>query len=405
MPRSGPSRADTQLLAAAAERGYRVSATQLERWRSMGLVPRNVRRGRGRGCGSSSVVPEGALEQLLTVAEDARQGSKLVLGDPVLRAATGHTTRPGAVKTLVARQFDKACVALGAELDAHLGADAAGDARFDAAKRATRRGDWPRTREIADWVATGVEPPETGPVPRQAMRTVLQAVASGGRDVSLEDLTAAEARLGRTETGEADIDAVWARLVTRANVPDVMPELASAAESDEEFEAGLEQALADWSLAGFRNRVHALDEAALIAAAKAVLGVESFQGLIMFFGMPRLVGRPDVVPAEIAAWARPEVAQAMVADPVWRAWTHSWPMPTGTKRWLAGFMFRVGTAAVVGLTDELLAYENRLLALTHPEGPMAVLGGLHSAAAAVASTTPRAPSGNLTFRRYHPPAD
>ena len=60
MPRSDASQADIDLLEQLARSGVRVSLSQLERWRSAGIVPRNTRKPLGRGRESTSEVPPGA---------------------------------------------------------------------------------------------------------------------------------------------------------------------------------------------------------------------------------------------------------------------------------------------------------------------------------------------------------
>ncbi|GAB1646853.1 hypothetical protein [Krasilnikovia sp. MM14-A1259] len=76
MPRKTSSPADEDLLAAARAQGAVVSATQLERWRSAVLLPRNVTRSLGRGRGSTSIAPDGALELVVWLAEHARPGRR-----------------------------------------------------------------------------------------------------------------------------------------------------------------------------------------------------------------------------------------------------------------------------------------------------------------------------------------
>ena len=363
VPRSGPSRADAELLSAAAARGCAVSFPQLERWRTMGLVPRNVRHGCGRGRGSVSVAAAGALDMLIAAASDARQGRKQIMGDPLMQAAIGRPTRPGALKAAITRQFDRACIALGAGLKDRVDPDAAGDARFEAASRATRRGSYGATRELAGWVATGVEP-EDVPVARSAMRDMLQSVASGGQDVSLDDLAAAAAKLGYNATGDPDVDGIYTQIEAGRQIPATSDgaELSTGDVGDDELQA----ALANWSLPAIRDRVNRIGEAELTRAAAVALQVQTFQGMIMLFGMPRVAGHAEIIPAELAHWSRPEVAQQMVADPTWRTWTYAWPAALGTKRWLDGFAFIVGMAAVTDITDELEAYATRLQAAVWP---------------------------------------
>lgn len=99
MPRKPSSPADEVLLATARARGATVSATQLERWRSGGLLPRNVTRSLGRGCGSTSTPAEGAVELVVWLAQHSRPGRRphdlallafgkgLAVPEPTVRAA------------------------------------------------------------------------------------------------------------------------------------------------------------------------------------------------------------------------------------------------------------------------------------------------------------------------------
>jgi hypothetical protein len=99
MPRTPPSPADLDLIAAAAQRDAVVTSSQLERWRSAGLVPRNLRRGLGRGAGSASAAAPGAVDLLVWMARHARPGRRpydlallsfgegLDIPEPTVRAA------------------------------------------------------------------------------------------------------------------------------------------------------------------------------------------------------------------------------------------------------------------------------------------------------------------------------
>src|SRR6266542_2230761 len=89
MPRSRPSLADEALLAALAERGPTVSPYQLERWRAMGMLPRNRRRGLGRGRGSTSEYDEQTLRQASMLARFAGQGRQIPSSSVIERFAAG----------------------------------------------------------------------------------------------------------------------------------------------------------------------------------------------------------------------------------------------------------------------------------------------------------------------------
>ena len=79
MARTGPSAADRWLISLLAARDLSVSAAQLERWRSAGLLPRNSRHGCGRGRGSLSEASPEAVEIAATLSRHTRQGRDLRL--------------------------------------------------------------------------------------------------------------------------------------------------------------------------------------------------------------------------------------------------------------------------------------------------------------------------------------
>jgi hypothetical protein len=72
--RGAPSAADLTLIAHSAAHGLPVTPTQLERWRSAGLLPVNRRRYTGRG--SSSTPPPEAFEMVLWLARNASVGRR-----------------------------------------------------------------------------------------------------------------------------------------------------------------------------------------------------------------------------------------------------------------------------------------------------------------------------------------
>lgn len=99
MARKPASSTDEALLAAARAQGATVSATQLERWRGVGLVPRNRPRSLGRPHGSASTPAPGAVELVVWLAQHVRPGRRphdlalrafgegLAVPEPTVRAA------------------------------------------------------------------------------------------------------------------------------------------------------------------------------------------------------------------------------------------------------------------------------------------------------------------------------
>jgi hypothetical protein len=74
--RKQPSPTDIALLAAASERGATASATQLERWRTSGLLARNDQHGAGQGRGSVSTTPADAVDVVVWLSTHARPGRR-----------------------------------------------------------------------------------------------------------------------------------------------------------------------------------------------------------------------------------------------------------------------------------------------------------------------------------------
>ncbi|MEU0406759.1 hypothetical protein ABZ307_02900 [Streptomyces griseorubiginosus] len=74
MTRSGPSAADAALIETLGRHGLHVSLAQLERWRNLGVVPRNARRHLGRGKGSSSALSKETVELAAAMAIVTRRG-------------------------------------------------------------------------------------------------------------------------------------------------------------------------------------------------------------------------------------------------------------------------------------------------------------------------------------------
>lgn len=77
MSRGPVSAADAELIGRLRDRGVEVSTPQLERWRTAGVLPRNERRGLGRGSGSVSHVPAESVVVAEALARATRRGRPL----------------------------------------------------------------------------------------------------------------------------------------------------------------------------------------------------------------------------------------------------------------------------------------------------------------------------------------
>ena len=76
MPRKGPSAADGRLIEELATFDVSVTATQLERWRRQGWIPRNNTRSLGRGKGSTSAIGDGVIDLVAAIASVSRSGRR-----------------------------------------------------------------------------------------------------------------------------------------------------------------------------------------------------------------------------------------------------------------------------------------------------------------------------------------
>jgi len=206
MPRSGPSLADRGLLAAAAAAGFPVSPTQLERWRALGLVPRNVRRGRGRGRGTTSEVPPDALPQLLRVASAARQGRALVPEPVFTRLLAGMRVSDDEVRTAVARQLRRFMRSRGLDRSG----DAGWQTRYERVRRTVRgsRRGWRPPLTLTELLAGQREPvltEEEGRARREAALVYAHAFAGDVDGFSGEEWARASTAVNDKRTA-AEVD-------------------------------------------------------------------------------------------------------------------------------------------------------------------------------------------------------
>ncbi|MFB6392391.1 hypothetical protein [Polymorphospora lycopeni] len=206
MVRRQASVADTALIAAASERGAAPTATQLERWRAAGLLPRNEQRGAGRGRGSVSTTPPESIDLVMWLSAHARPGRRP--GDLALEAFGAGLPVP---EPTVRRAFRAA--ATGSRLDALLEPGdvtdrsewIAGVAQELAAEHSGRSVLLPqRIRDIDARIAAAAIPfamPEVAPfdkgtydtepyTSRNFLTTAVSAVLGGTSELSEGDLAA-----------------------------------------------------------------------------------------------------------------------------------------------------------------------------------------------------------------------
>ena len=138
MTRTGPSRADAELIAALARIGLTVSIYQLERWRRVGALPRNSRRGLGRGRGSTSQVPPETFIRARALASSAQQGRPNLLADPLFVLLSSADKTAAADAKVHAAALDKLAAMRHKLKSGDDRGDTAADARYDAATSVAR---------------------------------------------------------------------------------------------------------------------------------------------------------------------------------------------------------------------------------------------------------------------------
>lgn len=302
MPRGEPSRADTELIQALADQGLTVSHYQLERWRATGQLPRNRRRALGRGKGSVSELDSHAVRQAATLARATRRGRQLPGGHVLDRFIAGKPVTEAAVRAAYLDRLER----LGHLIAADAGeGDEGWQARYDAAKRLTRRAR-ADGRNLLDVLLDRPEqnPAVTDKQQRQAFRTFTQALARGG-DARLEEVAEAFAIFGAAPAG--DLERI------KADMREA--ELSGTSTADE-----LAHAL---SLSPFREALDQVSYGDLHHAALIYFEAWMYQSLIMLAGMwtiaAEMKGNPETVAPGFREIDRATVEQ-MVADPIYQSW-------------------------------------------------------------------------------------
>jgi hypothetical protein len=239
-----------------AERGLRVSAAQLERWRHAGLLPANVRRALGRGRGSVSVPAAGAVEVAAVLAEHARPGRDLRWTVLAWYARAGYPVLPGqrpvpgppwpAVRAalLWAVERDRIRRLQVAARSAQSNADL--DAWYAAVEQFVRRGPGraPHPEQLRTMLLAG----PAGPAPRwhapggdaPALVQLLAATALGPNEIGGDALTGALAALGlpggipagETAAASVEFDTRIGDLTGRLDLRDPLARVAHASEED-----------------------------------------------------------------------------------------------------------------------------------------------------------------------------
>lgn len=302
MPRGEVSRADTALIQALAAQNLAVSPYQLERWRAAGQLPRNRRRGLGRGKGSVSELDDQVVRQAAVLARSAGQGRALMGSHVLDRFMAGRPVAEEKVRAAYRDRLDR----LGRLIAADAGDDDEGwQARFDAAQRLSRRAHRADTGMLLDAL---LERPERYTASereqRRAVRALTQGMAHGG-DAAPEEMAEAFAVFGAAPGGSVES----AKLALRE------AELAGETAADE-----IAHAL---SLRRYREVLDEVPYELLRRAVTIYAEAMMYQSIVTMAGMWSIAAESNGDPETVAPGFR-EIDRAaveqMVEDPVFRSW-------------------------------------------------------------------------------------
>jgi hypothetical protein len=344
MPRSQPSRADAALLAALAGQGLHVSPFQLERWRAAGLLPRNRRRGLGRGRGSVSELDETAVLRASVLARLARQGRRLAGSHVVERFAVGLPTTEDEVRAAFAAELDRLADRLAVDAP---GTDDGWQQQYDAAKRVARTNRLPVDGQALLDALSGGPPPRPEPrgAERAAMQTLLHTIAGG--EVAVEDLLQAMTTAG------------W---LSEADLASVLGEHRQAQLAGTD---GCDQAVAAMSVTRLRVALRTASITDLQRAAAAVYTTQAFQTLVLLIGMARIAGLDET---RMPAWPHitPDTLHGLQDDPMWWAWGRHVGLSLNQAGLPMGLVvLALGLLVVPGMLAAVEGYRDRLGRLAH----------------------------------------
>ena len=302
MPRGGVSRADAELIRALTAQGLSVSPYQLERWRTAGQLPRNRRRGLGRGKGSVSELDDQAVRQAAALARSTGQGSALMGSHVLERFMAGRPAPEERVRDAYRDRLNR--------LGRLIGADTADDdegwqTRYDAAQRLSRRAHRTDSGTLLDAL---LERPErysaSEKQQRQAVRAFTQVMAHG-EDAGLEEIAEALAVFGGAPGGDVES----AKQALRE------AELAGQAAAEE-----IARAL---SLRRYREVLDQVPFELLRRAATVYAEAMMYQSIITMSGMWSVAaehnGNPETVAPRFREIDRTALEQ-MMDDPVFLSW-------------------------------------------------------------------------------------
>jgi hypothetical protein len=337
------------LMAVLADRGLHVSPYQLERWRTVGLLPRNRRRGLGRGKGSASEPDDEAVARAEALARWARQGRALPGGHIIERFARGQQLDEARVRAAFSIQLDRVSrkLAVGAG-----DGDKGWQARHDAARRTARDATSVNWQEFIDAINEVPERPRPTPArERAAARTFFHTLADGTETTAEEFLHAFDAyrSQGVQDVGQLIQDQRKA-------------ELAGTFDWDTVAYA--------MNIVRYREVLDASSIDDLQRSAIAIYTAWALQGMIAMMGTwpaaASRTGRIQEVPPSLRH-VGPAAVAAMTADPIWQQWGIYQPVLKPRGMALPITMITLATLRLPDMLTNIEAYRDRLAASPPPQ--------------------------------------
>lgn len=329
--------------------GHEVSLAQLERWRREKLLVSNERVRLGRGKGTGSRLPPGAIDQAIALASVSRQGAHPLWLDPVYRAAANLPYRHGSVKRRMLVLHGKLMRRLEADLPLIMDPDVAGDRRQAAAARLTRRGgSW---CDPAFMITYALDPDADtydpgSAVTKEVAQTMSQLLAGGFADITKSDVRRALAAFNYDP-------------IPRPG--DVRAEL----ESDVALEF-------DSDLRPLRSVHSCLAETAevdLVEALSALFLLGTALSLIQGIGGLVAVAGPQEYLGDELSHLNGEVVRAATLDPMWATWGRTaltLYMPFLMNKMPETLTYAATCAVYLGRVPAITAYAQRMIALAIP---------------------------------------
>lgn len=325
------------------------------------MLPRNVRRGLGRGQGSASELVDSTVDLAAWLAEHARQGRATPGGHMIERFARGQQLDETRVRAAFSAQLGRIRRKLAVDAG---GGDEGWQARYDAANRIARNAVIVGWQDLVDAIN---EVPErqhlTRAQERSTVRTITRVIADGS-EASAEELLQAFGAYGQVGGQDA------AQLIENQREAEL-----SGTDSWDEVAHAL-------SLARYRETLESSTIEDLQRAAGTVLTAWLLQTMIVMMGTwPTVASRTGLIEQVPLALREvgPSVVERLTSDPVWQQWgRYQGAMRPGSMV-VPLAMVTLGLLMLPSMLADVEAYRIRLEAWSQEITSAADPDGLHRA--------------------------